>query len=819
MTGFLQDVRYAVRGLKRSPGLTTLAVVTLALAIGATAAVFSVVDGVLLKPLPYPNGDRLAIMNERTQTGSPMSVSWPTFKDWRDQSQVFEHIGVYRGAALNLTGGDRPERVNATMVSSAVFPALGIRPLKGRTFVAREDESGTSPVVIISHRLWQNRFSNDPSIVGQAILLNGMPHEIVGVMPPTMRFPSGLTDAWVPLGLYVDQLPPSRGNHPGLTAVGALEPGLTFDRAKAEMETIARRLAAAYPETNKNTSVSVTPYYELVVRSIRPLLAVLFGATIFVLLIACANLANMMLVRADQRRGELAVRAALGAGRWRLIRQTLAESLALSVAGGTAGVAIAYWSINALKAFEPAAIPRLDQVAVDLRVLGLAALVTIATCVTFGVMPAIRSASPELNMSLKDAARGAVGGRRARWLRNSLVVAEIACALVLLVGAGLMLRSFSHMLAIQTGFNPERVLTMRLTLPPSKYSTLEKWQLFHSQLLDRASNVSGIEWVGLNSVVPLEGGGSESSVIAQGQSTPTPDRPGLTSLFQVTGGEYFRAMGIEILKGRTFTGQDTPTSVQVAVIDDTLAAKLFPGIDPIGKRIAFEFTGDSVANARPIWREVIGVVSHVRHYGLRQEPPFVQIYTPLTQLPFWFQERHPSMALFARTALESEAVVASIRGELRALDSDIPLYGIQPMREYVSQRLEQSILSTTLLAVFASLAFILAIVGIYGVLSFAVSQRTREIGVRMALGATTDSMVRLVVAQGAILAAIGIALGLGGALVVTRTLQTQLYEVSPTDPATFATIVFVVTTVALAASYIPARRAARVDPLVALRYE
>jgi putative ABC transport system permease protein len=818
MTGILQDLRYAVRQLARAPGFTSVVVLTLALVIGATAAVFSVVDGVLLKPLPYPNADRLAIMNEQTQTGSQMSVSWPNFKDWRDQNQVFEHFGIYRNTVLNLTGGDRPERVSGAMMSSAMFPALGMSPLRGRTFTPREDESGTSPVVIISHRLWQGRFATNPSILGQSILLNGIRHEVVGVMSPAMRFPSRLTDAWVPLGLYVDQLPAARGNHPGLTAAGALKSGLTIERARSEMDTIARRLAAAYPETNKNNSIVVTPYYELVVRSIRPALTVLVGAVVFVLLIACANLANVMLARADRRRGELSVRAALGAGRWRLIRQMLAESVMLSLAGGALGVVIAFWSIDALKAAEPASIPRFDLLTIDLRVFALVAFVSVATGVIFGVLPAIWTSSTNLQTALKDASRGAVGNR-VRWLRSSLVVAEVACALVLLVGAGLMLKSFSRMLVIETGFNPERVLTMRLTLPASKYNTLEKWQVFHAQLIDRVSELPGIEAAGLNSGVPLEGGGNEASVIAEGQPLPGPDRPGQPSLFQVTGGEYFRAMGIEVIKGRTFTRQDTAESVPVAVVDDMLAAKLFPAADPIGKRIAFEFEGSGPADAKAIWREVVGVVRHVRHYGLTQEPPFVQIYTPLAQTPFWFRERQPSLALFASTALESEALVASIRRELTAIDSDIPIYGIQPMREYVSQRLEQSTLSATLLGVFASLALILAIIGIYGVLSFTVSQRTQEIGLRMALGATRESVLRLVVGEGAILAAIGIALGLGGALVATRALQTQLYEVSPTDPATFAAIVFALTAVALAASYLPARRAARVDPLVALRYE
>ena len=817
MATLWQDLKYAVRSLRLNPGYTAIVLATLALGIGANAAIFSVADAVMLRPYSYPDIDRVVMINETTRKGGVMSVAWPTFQDWAAQQQSFEYFGLFRSTTANLTGGDQAERLNAAIASSQIFGALGIGPSAGRAFTPEEDKPGAPRTALVSERLWRTRFAADPGIVGRTVVLNSEPHVIVGVMPPGMRFPSRLTDVWLPLGPIVGTLPAGRGNHPNLFVAARLKPGVSFERAAADMDTIARRLEKQYPDSNTDVAVAMIPYYEQIVQSIRPTLYVLLGAVGFVLLIGCANLANLMLARAERRQREIAVRAALGAERRRIVQQLLTESLLLALVGGGLGILLANWIVTVFVASRPVTIPRIDLIGVDGRVVAFAALLSIATGVIFGLVPALRASAPDLLASLKQAGRGG-GMAPSRRFRSALVIVEVAMALVLLAGAGLMIRSFARLMAIEPGFDPDGVVTMRLTLPPAKYREQERWTAFHAELVRRVSAIPGVTAAAVNSAVPLEGGGAESGVMVEGRPIPPPGTQGDMCLFQASSPEYFRAMGIPIVRGRPFSGRDGRSSTPVVIVDDSLVSRLFPGEDPPGRRIAFEFRGDR-QNPNPIWREIVGVVAHVRHYGIASEPPFVQLYTPVEQLPLWFEQRRPSMALFARTPLAAEAVTAAIRRELAVIDRDIPVYGVQTMRTYLAQSTEQPRLSVMLLGGLGGLALLLAVIGIYGVVSYSVAQRTQEIGVRMALGATRRDVLGMVGKQAMTLIGAGLLVGVGAALALGSVMQNLLFEVSPRDPATLTAIVAMLGVVGMVASFVPARRATRVDPIVALRAE
>jgi putative ABC transport system permease protein len=810
------DVRYGLRALRNGPGFTAVVMLTLALGIGATTAVFSVVDAVMLRPFPYADMDRIVAVAEATRAGQTISIAWPNFVDWRAQNQVFEALGIYRAMVVNLTGGEQPERLIASLASADVFRALRIPPIVGRAFTADEDKPGAPRIVVVSERLWRSHFNADAGIVGKTIVLDGQPHAIVGVMPAGLRFPSRLTDVWLPLGLFVPTFPVDRGAHPGLFAIAKVKPGITLERASADMDTIARRLEQQYPLNNTDHTVSLVPYYEQIVQNVRPALLMLMGAVGFVLLIGCANLANLLLARAEGRQRELAIREALGATRWRIFQQLLTESVLMALGGGALGVLFAWWGVRAFIASRPSTVPRIDLVAVDLRVLSFALLVSIVTGVAFGLAPALRASAVDLVASMREAhgARGA--GRR---LRSMLVVSEVALAIVLLTGAGLAMRSFAALAAVDLGFDPSRVVTMRMALPNARYPDVARWIAFHRELATRAAAIPGVDAVGLNSAVALEGGGSESEVRYEGQPPPQSVHDDATMcMFQAVTADYFRAMGVALVRGRAFADHDTADSARVAVIEEALARRFFGDADPIGKRIAFEFTGHGPA-AQPIWREVVGVVGHVRHYGIAHEPDVMEVYAPLEQLPIYFRERRPNMTLFVRTPLDPAYLASSVRGVVSRIDADIPVFSVQPMSEYVALATEQPRLNMTLLALFAALALALASVGIYGVLSYVVRRRSHEIGIRLALGATRGDVLRLVVGHGMALAAAGIAIGLAAAWAVTQLLRGLLFGVSPHDPATFAAIAALLAAVAFAASYVPGRRATRVDPVETLRAE
>ncbi|HKW00476.1 MAG TPA: ABC transporter permease [Vicinamibacterales bacterium] len=819
MDRWLAELRYSLRVLARTPGFTFVAVLTLALGIGAATAVYAVADGAILRPFPYPDMDRIMLLGEVGPHGQPMSVSWPDFQDWQAQNEAFAEIGLYRNQTVNLTGAGDPERLNGSLASSGVFSATGIPPLMGQVFGAADDAPGASHTAIISERLWRTHFSARPDMVGQIVTFDNEPYTIAAVMPARMRFPGRTIDVWLPLGLSVSRFPP-RGAHPGLQAIGRVKPGVSVEQARTAMSAIARRLAEQYPDSNKGTSVSVSPYYEQIVQNIRPVLYVLLSAVALLLIIACTNLASLMLARAESRHREFAVRAALGATRSRMLRQVLLEAAILAGAGGALGLGLATLALRAFTAMRPTTVPRIDLLAIDWRVAAFALGLTALTVALFALLPAMRASSPDLQVSLKDARTS--GGRRTVHLRRGLVAAQVAVAAVLLVGAGLVLKSLDRLMSIELGFDPTQVVTMRLSLPNAAYPTPEAWIQFHVALLDRLQGTPGVEALGLNSAVPLEGGGSESPIIKEGDPMPTADHPPAMCTFQATGGDYFKAMGIAVIAGRAFDNRDTTTSPPVAILDESAVAKVFSGQNPVGRRIAFEFTEHqgpaSMTAERSLWREVVGVVRHVKHYGLIGEPPYVQVYAPLTQLPVWNRERRPAMALLARTA-NADTLVPTLRRAVTALDPRLPVYGVQTVSEYVEQQTEQPRMSATLLGGFAILALVLAAIGVYGVLSYIVTQRTREIGVRLALGASRGEIVRQIVGQALALAAIGLAVGLAGAVALTRVLRTMLFEVSPTDIGTFATVAVVLGVIAVAAGLIPAKRASRVDPLVALRSE
>jgi putative ABC transport system permease protein len=819
MASLWQDLRYAARSARLAPAFSAIVIATLALGIGANAAVFSVIDAVMLRPY-YPDMDRLVILNEGTRRGDQMSVAWPTFEDWRAGSEAFEQIGVYRNTTMNLTGKGEAERLNGALASSGVFAAVGLPPIAGRVFTADDDRPTAGRVAIISERFWRRHFGADPNVLGTTVRLSDDAYVIVGIMPARMRFPSRVTDVWLPIGPAIPTFPTSRGAHPGLYALAKLKAGVSFTRAAADMETLARRIEQEHPDTNRDVIVRMTPYYDQIVSGVRPTLLMLVGAVGLVLLIGCANLANLMLARSERRQHEVAVRAALGADGRRIFQQLIVESLFLALIGGALGVLLAAWMVQLFVASGPVTVPRIDMVGVDGRVVAFATLLSMATGVVFGLVPALRASTPDLLSTLKQSARGAGTAAAARRFRAALIVAEVALALTLLVSAGLMTRSFTRLLAVDTGFDPENVVTMRLSLPPAKYRELAHWTAFHDELVRRVAAIPGVAAAGVNSAVPLEGGGAEAGVVVEGRPL-VPGKADAATLFQASSPDYLAAMRIRLLRGRYFTDRDNHEAPRVVIVDESLVRRLFGDGDPIGKRISFEFHGVGHGDPNPtvLWREIVGVVAHVRHYGIAAEPPYVQVYTPFDQPPVYFEERHPSMALVARSSLAPDALVAAIRREVTALDADVPVYGVQPMTTYLAQNTEQPRLNVVLLGGLSLLALVLAVIGIYGVVSYTVSQRTQEIGVRMALGATRRHVLRMVVGQVAALIGGGLVIGVAASLALGSVLRTMLFEVSPHDPLTVASIAAVLAVVAIVASIVPARRATRVDPLVALRAE
>jgi putative ABC transport system permease protein len=798
----LQDLRYAVRTLLKSPGFTGVAVLALALGIGANTAIFSVVNGVLLRPLDYEDPGRLVTFRETRLPQFPrFSVSPGNFESWRTGSTAFDGIAAYGNSFLNLTGRGDPEQLRGATATAGLFEMLGAQPALGRVFTAEEDEPGRDTVVVVSHGLWQRRFGGDPTLVGQTLTLNGRVRTVIGIMPSGFEFPQADTALWIPLALTPEQRD-QHGSH-YLSAAARLRDGVSLEQATAELQTIAERLEQEFPQSNEGWGVVVTPMLDSLVADSRPTLLVLLGAVGLVLLIACANVANMLLARATGRQKEIATRLALGAGRGRVVSQLLTESLVLGLLGGGSGVVLAVWGLSALPALAPE-LPRIDGVALDARVLGFTALVTLATSVAFGLVPALHASRPDLVGSLKEGGHGASGGRGRRRARSLLVVGETALALVLLIGAGLLIKSFWLLQQVDPGFDAEDVLVVGLSLPDATYPEPADARAFYHQLVDRITTAPGVRAVGVTQSLPFFGD-YVLGYRVEGRPEPEPGQMQATNHYVVTPG-YFEAMGIALRRGRFFTDLDREDGVPVLLINETLARQEFPDEDPIGQRIHVTHGQETV------FREIVGVVADVKQYDLASTAR-AQTYEAFWQRPFQFT------SIVVSTESDPRGLASVVRRDVLSIDGDQPLSRVLTLEEIVGRSIAQERASSRLLTLFGGIALLLAAVGIYGVLAYSVAQRTREFGIRMAVGADGGDVMRLVLGQGLALTATGIAVGLAAAAAVTRVMASQLYEVAPIDPATFLVVPLALFVAAFAACCLPALRATRVDPLVALRSE
>ena len=804
---FLHDLRYAARLQRKNPGFTIVAVIALALGIGANTAIFSVVNTILLRPLPYKDPERLVMVwEDATRHGYPRDTpAAANFVDWRDQNQVFESMAAVADTSFNLTGSGDPERLEGRRVSANLFPLLGVEPQIGRVFNAGEDQPGAQRVVLLSYALWQRRFGGDPGIVGQALTLNGESYVVVGVMPARFQFPSSDDQAWVPIA-FTQQEAGNRGRH-YLQVVARLKPGVSLAQAQSELSTIATRLQQQYPQSNAELGATVQPLHEHLVGDIKPALLVLLGAVGLVLLIACANVANLLLARAAVRQKEIAVRVALGARRWRLIRQFLTESVLLSTLGGLVGLAIAYGGLALLKAFIPENISQARDISIDLKVLGFTFFVSVVTGLIFGLAPAIQAARFNQIETLKEGGRDAATGGSGKRLRGLLVTAEVAISLVLLIGAGLLINSFLRLRNVDPGFRAENLLTMKIVLPEPKYEAIERRSAFYTDLIQRVQSLAGVRSAAVTTNLPLYRQGNSIGISIEGQPAPPPGQERIVVTRIVSPG-YFDTMSIPLLRGRQLSEQDTETTPNVVIVSETMARRYWPGEDAIGKRIAA-----GRVRSPEDWIQVIGVVKDVRQFDLTAEPK-PQMYLTYRQAGF-FDPRD----LVVKTDVDPGSLATTVRKAVWEIDKDQPVSNIQTMEEILADSIARQRFSMLLLAIFAGVALVLAGVGIYGVMSYSVAQRTHEIGIRMALGAQTSAVLKLAVGYGMKLVIAGVVIGLIAAFALTRVMSTLLFGVTATDPATFTLISLLLIAVAALASYIPARRATRVNPIIALRYE
>jgi putative ABC transport system permease protein len=812
MNTLFQDLRYGIRTLARNPGFTVVAVLTLALGIGANTAIFSVVNAVLLRPLPYPQPDHLVkVWGNFAGIGLPNDRNWisaPEFKDLESQNKSFSHIAAINDASFNLDIGGLPQRVEGYLVSPSLFPMLGVQAALGRAFLPEEAETGHDRVVLLSYGLWKRGFGGDAGVVGRRLHINGLSYAVVGVMPAAFQYPDN-AEMWAPLAFAPSDLgPDNRGNH-GLEVLARIKPELSLQQARADMAAVTKAVEEqnkGYPYARFQFAFTLTRLLEEMVSDIQTALWILTGAVALVLLIACANVANLLLVRASAREREMAIRMALGASRRRLIGQLLTESVLLSLLGGAAGLLVARWSLHGLVNLSSAIYPRVAAASMDNTVLAFTMLISLGTGIIFGLAPALHSAGDVKHDSLKEGGRTSTTALVSQRLRHALIVVELALSLVLLNGAGLLLKSFLRLQEVDGGFRPDHVLTMRISPPETKYARPEQLRAFYRDVVDRVSRLPGVQAAGGVNVLPLSGSGNSGTTTIDTHAVP-PDAASPEVDWRAVTPGYFQAMGIALISGRFIDERDADQSPRVAVVDETLAKTYWPNEDAVGKRLHRGGVGSTAS-----WMTVVGVVRHVRYRTLEAQSR-AQVYWPEAQDPW------PSLSLAIRTSSEPYRLAATVQKEVQAVDPEQPVYRVRTMEELVEGSLARRRLSMLLLSIFAGAAVILAAVGIYGIMAYWVNQRSHEMGVRMALGAGRLDVLRLVLRQSLMLAGVGVAVGLVGSLALTRFIASLLFNVRANDPMTFLTVALSLAAVALLASFIPARRATKVDPMVSLRYE
>ena len=806
-----QDIRYGLRQLRRNPGFTAVAVLTLALGIGANTAIFSIVDAVLLRPLAYPHPDQLVLLFNvpLEQPDALGAVSWRDFTEIREQNRVFSRMGGNAFHDLTLTGAGEPSIVNTADVTPEIFPLLDAKPLAGRTLLPEDGRQGAAPVAVLSENLWRSRFGSNPALIGQSINLDMRSFTVVGILPASFRYPDGAAhqDVWIPIAQDPVFGPLTRKpGIPVMSGIGRLKRGVSIAQAQADMNTLSARLAKEFPAQDSGRRLRIESFPQFVVGNVKTALLILLGAVGLVLLIACANIANLLLSRGTSRSREIAMRMALGAERSRVVRQLLTESALLGLLGGAAGVAIAAVSVWSFRPFLPADLTRISSIHVGGPVFLFALLVSLAAALVFGLAPSLFATRSNLQTSMQEGGERA-GQRGGRFLRSFLASAEISLAVVLLVGGGLLIRSFARVTSVDPGFDPQNVIEAEVSLPQFEYSTPQQWTDFSNQLLERLRSQPGMRDSAIAAPLPMDRQGEASFTFTIVGNPPLqPGKPN-TADYATVSPEYFHVMRIPLLRGRFFSEQDSPSNPKVAIISSALARRYFPNQDPLGREMKFGFPPNVNVS-----REIVGIVGDVRDVSLSQKPG-PMMYVPFAQAPLWGGE------VVARSSMDASSVAAGIRQAVHSIDKNLPVTDVNSFPQVLNTSVAQERFRTLLMASFSIIALLLAAVGIFGVISFSASQRTREIGIRMALGAERRDVLAMVVGQGLRLALIGVAVGIVGAFALTRFLSTLLYGITPTDPVTFTAVSLILVAVALLACYIPARRAAKVDPMVALRYE
>ena len=810
MDSIIKDIRYGVRGLLKHPGFTAIVVITLALGIGASTAIFSVVNSVLLRRLPYRNADRIVAIQEHDPNGKRGQSTSANFLDWRAQNTVFEHLAAIKQTTTNLALSDHAERLELAQTNANFFDVFGIMPQYGRLFIPQDEQAGHEPVVVVSNTLWQRRFGSDPSLVGRQITLDGKNYTVVGVAPPGFQYPDK-TELWLPPLRLVPEMYPdqdvTQSRRMGyLTVVASLKPGVSLQQAAGEMETITARLRQQFPDSNNRRFNRVVALHDHLIGDTNKLLWLLLGAVTFVLLIGCANVANLLLASGASRQKEMAIRTALGASRLRVVRQLFTESLILALVGGAFGLFIAYWGLTAITKLLPADFPRLNEIHMDLRVLGFTLAASILTGIVFGLAPALQISRSDVQEAIRETGRGTAGSRRQSRFRQALIVVEVALSVVLLAGAGLLFRSFLQLQSVNTGFVSQQVLTARLTPSGTNYVNDADCAKFYNGVIEKVSAIPGVQDAGLINTLPLYKGPT-SGFRVEGRPVTTPDKwPSVN--YRVVSSNYFRAMGIPVLQGRAYTDRDDEKAPLVMIVNQQVAEEIFPGENPVGKRITF----GGMTDGQPRWFEIVGVVANVRSVELR-EAPTAELYFSARQ-DLW-----PAMSLVVRSTVEPGSLSASVRQAVNEVDRSVPVADLKTMDHIVSESITQPRFNLFLIALFGAVAMVLSAAGIYGVTAYTVTQRTHELGIRIALGAQVSDVLKMILGQGMVVIGIGLVVGLAAAFALMRLLRSLLFGVGENDPLTFVAITVVLVLVALIACYIPARRATKVDPLVALRYE